>query len=316
MMRFPNLARLLIASAVGLWAPQALAQAEFYDQYGIYPLTPKGPPYGLGAVMIGYFDSSGKQLRVRTEGGEGLICSAKVEIQPDAIKNCSAQQAGLTNTQQRDRSFDLTLGLKQLLNVTASAKYIRKATVKVTGGCLFQLSTVQAQKLLDTDPDCLRAARSERQRLSKVPLQEKLTKPGEYLLMWQTTRVFHADVEYTVDFTAGANASVKTEAAKAIKDMTGSVSGSITNTDKLELKGSGLWIGLAPRYYEQWYRSPDEEKIVSASVEKLARSMRPMTERNAPRSFTRASSDIKKVESAGEETDRKLDAAIKAAPSK
>jgi hypothetical protein len=313
MTRFSKLALTLVCG-LGLWSGQALAQAEFYDQYGIYPLTPKGPAYGLGAVMIGFFDSSGKQLRVRTEGGEGLICNAKVEIKPDEIKNCAAEQSSITNTQQRDATLDLTLGIKKLLDITGNAKYVRKVTLKVTGGCLFQLSTVQAQKLLDSDPDCLRAARTERARLSNLPLKDKLAQPGAYLLMWETTRVFHANVNYVVDFTAGAGIGVKTEAEKAIKDVAGSISAKVSTADKLELTGSGLWIGLAPRYYEQWYQTPDMEKIVAASVEKLVKSRGVVGQQRAlaPKAPPK---EVDAVEKAGIETDKKLDAALaKAAP--
>jgi hypothetical protein len=306
----------MLACVIGVYSTQARAQSEFYDQYGIYPLTPKGPAYGLGAVMIGFFDSSGKQLRVRTEGGEGLICSARIEIKPDEIKNCAAQQTSVTNTQQRDASFDLTLGIKKLLDVSGNAKYLRKVTLKVSGGCLFQLSNVEAQRLLDSDLACLRAARTERSRLSKVPLKEKLTEPGAHLLLWQTTRVFHANVNYVVDFAAGAGVGVKTAAEKAIKDVAGSISASVSSADKLELTGAGLWIGLAPRYYEQWYQTPDLEKIVAANVEMVAksRSMVPqgLRQRSAPAAPPK---EIVAVEKAGIETDKKLDEVLaKAAP--
>ena len=315
-MRYSKLAQLmLVGSAIGLWSAPALAQSEFYDQYGIYPLTPKGPAYGLGAVMIGFFDSGGKQLRVRTEGGEGLICNAKIDIAAEEIANCRAQQGAMTNTQQRDRTLDLTLGIQKLLNVSGNAKYIRKVTLKVSGGCLFQLSTVQAQKLLDADPDCLRAAQAERARLSSVPLSKKLAEPGAHLLLWQTTRVFHANVDYVVDFTAGAGVTVKTEAEKAIKDIAGSVSASVVNADKLELKGAGLWIGLAPRYYEQWYNAPAQEKIINANVEKVAKSRGVMLEKVKERSLA-APKEVVAVEKAGVETDKKLDAALKKAAPK
>ncbi len=313
MKRFFELATLALASAIGLWSSQALAQSQFYDQYGIYPLTPKGPAYGLGAVMIGFFNSSGKQLRVRTEGGEGLICNARIEIKPDEIKNCAAEQSSITNTQQRDATLDLTLGIKKLLDVTGNAKYIRKVSLKVSGGCLFQLSTVQAQKLLDSDLDCLRAARTERARLSKVPLKDKLAEPGAYLLMWQTTRVFHANVNYVVDFTAGAGIGVKTEAEKAIKDVAGSIKASVSTADKLELTGTGLWIGLAPRYYEQWYQTSDLEKIVAANVEKIAKSRGVVLRSAAPKAPQK---EVDAVEKAGIEVDKKLDAALAKAPSK
>jgi hypothetical protein len=306
-----GLAKLVIVSAFGLWATQALAQTAFYDQYGIYPLTPKGPPYGLGAVMVGFFDSSGKQLRVRTEGGEGLICRAKVEVKPEEIKNCSAQQASVTNTQQKDRTFDLTAGIKQVLTVSGNAKYIRKVSVKVTNGCLFQLSTVEAQKLLDSDPDCLRAAKNERAMLSKVPLDKKL-REGGYLLLWQTTRVLHANVEYVVDFTRGAGMSVKTDAAKAIKDISGSITGNVTDADKLELKGEGLWIGLAPRYYEQWYHAPDAAKIAKTNVEKLAKNQKALAEKVNERS-TAVPKIVTSVKAAGAETDKKVEKALEAA---
>ncbi len=313
MTRISKLATLALACAIGLWSSQALAQSEFYDQYGIYPLTPKGPAYGLGAVMIGFFDASGKQLRVRTEGGEGLICNARIEIKPDEIKNCAAEQSSITNTQQRDATLDLTLGIKKLLDVTGNAKYIRKVSLKVSGGCLFQLSTVQAQKLLDSDSDCLRAARTERARLSSVPLKQKLAEPGAYLLMWQTTRVFHANVNYVVDFTAGAGVGVKTAAEKAIKDVAGSIKASVSTADKLELTGTGLWIGLAPRYYEQWYQTPDVEKIVAANVEKIARTRGVVLRSSAPKAPQK---EVDAVEKAGIEVDKKLDAALAKAPSK
>ena len=262
--------------------------------------------------------NSGKQLRVRTEGGEGLICNAKIEIKPDEIKNCTAQQSAITNTQQRDATLDLTLGIKKLLDVTGNAKYIRKVTLKVSGGCLFQLSIVQSQKLLDSDPDCLRAARTERSRLSKVPLKDKLAEPGAYLLMWQTTRVFHANVEYVVDFTAGAGIGVKTEAEKAIKDIAGSISAKVSTADKLELQGNGLWIGLAPRYYEQWYQTPDQEKIVNADVEKIAKNRSIMAEKVQLRSAAPKAppKEVAAVEKAGIDTDKKLDAALAKAPPK
>jgi hypothetical protein len=250
---------------------------------------------------------------VRTEGGEGLICNAKIEIKPDEIKNCAAQQSSISNTQQRDATLDLTLGIKKLLDVSANAKYIRKVTLKVSGGCLFQVSTVQAQKLLDSDLDCLRAARAERARLSKVPLKDKLAQPGAHLLLWQTTRVFHANVNYVVDFAAGAGIGVKTQAEKAIKDVAGSISASVSTADKLELTGAGLWIGLAPRYYEQWYQTPDLEKIVAANVEVIAKSRGVVLRSAAPKAPQK---EIDAVEKAGIETDKKLDAALAKAPAK
>ena len=263
-MKFSKLVQLTLFSVIAFSPAPAMAQAEFYDQYGIYPLTPKGPAYGLGAVMVGFFDATGKQLRVRTQGGEGLICSAKLKIKPAELKECTSPQPNVTNTQQRDRTIDLTVGFKQLLNVSGNAKYVRKVTAKVTDACLFQLSTVEAQNLLDSDTACLRAAQAERQRMSKDRLENRLAKPGDFLLLWQTTRALHANVEYTIDFTAGAGMSVKTEAAKVIKDIAGSVSGNVTNATS--------WSSKAPGCGSAWRRATTSNGIAR----------RPRKRRSAP----------------------------------
>jgi len=110
----------------------------------------------------------------------------------------------------------------------------------------------------------------------------------------------------------GAGASVKTEAAKAIKDIAGSISGNVTDADKLELKGEALWIGLAPRYYEQWYHAPEAAKAAKANVENLAKNQKALAEKVNERS-TVVPKVVTSVKAAGAETDKKIDKVLEAA---
>lgn len=299
------------ALAMPLTCAQTLAQEALYQRYGIYPIVPMSAEQGLGAVMVGYFNDDLTELRVRTQGGDGLICGTKIPITTEMLRDCSSRQPSLGHQKQADQNLDISLKIKQLLGVSAAGKYVRKATLKVTDACLFQLPSVEAQKLLDTDKDCRKFALEESRRLARVSLQERIA--NRWLMIWQTTRVLYGKYEYVVEFSSNTSGSVKTEAEKVIKDIGGSLSGGVSNSGKLELKGDGFIIGLAPRYYEHWYKTaPADEARVSQAVRDVAR------RRNALRTLVAQKgagaavpTEIKRVQDASAATDAAIEASLK-----
>ncbi len=286
---------LLLASA-GSFAGGAAAQGPgLFNEYGVYSVTPKNPDYGLGAIMLGYFERDGSALR-----NKQLICRSRIQMQPDEIKDCRARQVGLSNAKNKGATIDITSSIKRLLEASVGGRYINRASLTVSDACIFELDLREAQKALEEDPDCLALARNERRKLANETLSKKLGRPGEYLLIWQTTRVLHGDIVYTVDFDRSASLSLRTKAAEELKDLGGAVSGGISSGQKLELKGTGIWLGILPRYYEEWYLDRAGGKAINAAVAKTAK---------ATQSGARALNTAA-VEAAGKTVDAKIESAL------
>jgi hypothetical protein len=112
--------------------------------------------------------------------------------------------------------------------------------------------------------------------------------------------VLHGDIVYTVDFDRSASLSLRTKAAEELKDLGGAVSGGISSGQKLELKGTGIWLGILPRYYEEWYLDRAGGKAVNAAVAKTAK---------ATQSGARALNTAA-VEAAGKTVDAKIESAL------
>ena len=283
-------------AVAGSFAGGAAAQGlGLHNDYGVYAITPKNPDYGLGAIMLGYFERDGSALR-----NKQLICRSRIQMQPDEIKDCKARQVGLSNAKNKSATIDITASIKRLLEASAGGRYINRASLTVSDACIFELDLREAQKALEEDPDCLALARNERRKLANESLSKKLGRPGEYLLIWQTTRVLHGDIVYTVEFDRGASLSLRTKAAEELKELGGTVGGGISSGQKLELKGTGIWLGILPRYYEEWYLDRAGGKAINAAVGKTAK---------ATQSGARALNTAA-VEAAGNTVDAKIEAML------
>ncbi|MGH6791746.1 MAG: hypothetical protein ACRECF_03295 [Methyloceanibacter sp.] len=220
------------------------------DQYGVYWVTPNNPSYGPGAILQGYMKQDGSQLYVKQ-----AVCWPKVE--PAMDKECKPT-AALGAQSGTTVSIDITSALKALLDITGNGQYVKRATLKLDRPCIVELS-VQQQMDVAADQSCLLAVKALKKKMDPRPLREKLKAPGKYLLIWQTTRALYADAVYEVEYAASAGAKLKTIAAATILGLGGnlSIKGEITN--KATLNGTQMFVGLSPRYYEEWFVASNED---------------------------------------------------------
>lgn len=240
------------------------ADINLKDDYGVYWVTPKNPAYGPGAVLQGYLTSDGKQIYVKQ-----AICWPKLQPVESLIKDCKAIQPGIVSQSEQTANIDITLALNALLNVGGSSNYLNKATLRIENPCLVEMS-VQEQIASLEDKACLAAVQAVRRKMSKLPLRTRLLQPGKYLLVWQTTRALYGDAAYELEFKAGATANAKTAATEAIKNIGGSLSIGGSTSNKVNLKGSQIFLGLLPRYYEEWFLAAAEQDELHSRIEALA----------------------------------------------
>ena len=240
------------------------AEINLKDDYGVYWVTPKNPAYGPGAVLQGYLTSDGKQMIVKQ-----AICWPKLQPEADLVKDCKAIQPGIVTHSEKTANIDLTLALKALLNIGGSGNYLNKATLQIDKPCLVEMSVQEQIASLD-DKSCLMAVQAVRKKMSKLPLRDRLAEPGKYLLIWQTTRALYGDANYELEFKAGASANAKTAATEAIQKIGGSLSLGGSTSNKVNLKGSQIFLGLLPRYYEEWFLAAADQNELHDKIEALA----------------------------------------------
>jgi hypothetical protein len=235
-----------------------------HSNYGVYWANPKSPDYGPGGVLLGYFDSTGKELHI-----EQLICRPLQIPTEDEQKRCINNQPSLSSTHKDEFKLDITAIIKALVGLGLSGSYVKSASLKITNGCMFEMSLEEQMASLENRKACLKTVKSVNSGLSKASLSEKIKNPGKYLLIFQSTRGLYGNAEFEVVFNAGLSFNAKTEAAQTIAGISGSAALSAVTGDTVTIKGEKIFVGLQPRYYEQWFLDEKASKVVGVKMQEL-----------------------------------------------
>lgn len=237
-------------------------ELKLKDHYGVYWVTPKNKAYGPGAILQGYFKENGTDLYVKQ-----VVCWPRLQPTFEAGDDCVTPQPGMNSKSEKSLEIDITAPVKELLSFVFKLGYLRKVTAKIDNACIIEIS-VQEQIESVKDGSCLRAVKAVRSKMSKQPLAVKLSRPSKYLLLWQTTRALYGDITYELDFSSGTSVGLQEEAVKKILGTSAGFSIKTTNADKVTLRGRQMFLGLEPRYYEQWFSASES---IGQKVEETAK---------------------------------------------
>ena len=300
----------LMAVVVVACPTRAWSQSkEIYEAYNMYRSVPATSSAQLGVINEGFFDSDGLTLRLKQR-----ICSPPAEtlITQEKMNRC-APQAGITASSAKATKFAFLGALKALFGAEIGAEKFLVSQINVSNVCIHELSLEDAMTVLDR-PSCMRAIKAARAGYSKAPLRQRLSEPGKWLLMFQTTRLMQADVTYKLTAKKGVSidAGLKELAIKTVGRLANATALiKHESNSEVQVEAKRAFFALGPRYYEELYLPENEASDVRRNIESLARRTSGGTRRSANDASVTTAADA--LEALSKAADAKLDARLKAA---